>query len=150
VQEATVKIEDVMIRDIASIAPKQTVREAARLMDDLSVGSLLVCHGKTLIGIITDRDIVVRVGAAGGDMDGTFVSDVMTEEVRWCTPEEDTDEAVRLMGDLKVRRVPVVGKDMELVGIVSLDDLARDEPEKAGEAIRNIADLGQSDSIGRA
>jgi CBS domain-containing protein len=139
------RISDVMTRDVQVIRPDKSVRDAAQLMDSLNVGVLPVCDGERLVGIITDRDITVRATAAGRDPDETRVREVMTDDVRWCFDDEDVRDAVRVMSDVQIRRIPVVDRNKRLVGIVALGDLATDRAEGTGEALRRISEPSEPD-----
>jgi CBS domain-containing protein len=139
------KIADVMTRDVQVILPDRNVRDAAKLMDDLNVGVLPVCDGERLVGMVTDRDITVRATAAGKDPDSTRVREIMTEVVRWCFEDEDIRDVVQTMGDVQIRRVPVVDRNKRLVGIVALGDLATDRAEGADEALRRISEPSEPD-----
>jgi CBS domain-containing protein len=139
------RIADVMTRDVQVILPDRSVRDAARLMDDLNVGVLPVCDGRRLVGIITDRDITVRATAAGKDPDQTRVREVMTDDVRWCFEDEDVKDVVRTMSEVQIRRLPVVDRNKHLVGIVALGDLATDRAEGANEALRRISEPSEPD-----
>lgn len=122
------------------IGPQETLKHAAELMRDLDIGALPVCNGKRLLGMVTDRDITVRGVATGLSPDEACVSDVMTSDVQWCTEDQDSDDVMRLMGDAQVRRVPVVNADKELVGIVSLGDLALRQQDPTDAALREISE----------
>ena len=118
-------IQDVMTRDVQSISPQETVQRAAQMMDELNVGSIPVLDGHRLVGMITDRDITVRSTAAGQAPGQTRVGDVMSTDVRTCAPNQTVDEVLGQMGDVQIRRVPVVDEaSHEVVGIVSLGDMA--------------------------
>ena len=117
------KIAEVMTRDVRTIGPDRSVRDAARIMDEMNVGVLPVCDGRRLLGMLTDRDIAIRAVAQGRGPD-TKVREAMTPEVRYCFEDEDLDAVVRNMGENKVRRLSVLGRDERLVGIVSLGDVA--------------------------
>jgi len=101
-------IQDVMTRDVQSISPQETVQRAAQMMDELNVGSIPVLDGHRLVGMITDRDITVRSTAAGQAPSQTRVGDVMSTDVRTCAPNQTVDEVLGQMGDVQIRRVPVV------------------------------------------
>jgi len=118
------KVSDVMTRDVRVVSPDQTIREAATQMADADVGSLPVGENDRLVGMITDRDIVLRAVAEGRDP-GTTVRSVMTERVQYCFDDEDIDQVARNMADLGVRRLPVVNRDKRLVGILALSNIAR-------------------------
>src|SRR5690242_3884167 len=111
-------VSDIMSPSPQVIGPEDTLQRAARMMKDLNVGALPVCNGKRVLGMVTDRDIAVRGVAAGMKPDSSCVSDVMTADVTCATEDQDSDEVMRLMGDAQVRRVPVVNKRQELVGIL--------------------------------
>lgn len=131
-------IAEVMTTDVEVITPEESLREAARAMADLDVGSLPVCDGKKLIGMITDRDITVRAVAEGKSID-TPISEVMTEDVVWCNETDTVDDVLLQMGDAQIRRIPVIDEDRNLVGIVALGDLALEEAEEVDEALRDIS-----------
>ncbi|TCL64198.1 CBS domain-containing protein [Hydrogenispora ethanolica] len=117
------KIKDIMNHEVAYVSPETTVTQAAQLMQKHDVGSIPVCQGEHLIGIVTDRDIVVRNIAHGRDPHSTPVRDVMTSQVRMVNADMDLHQAAEIMAKSQVRRLPVVDKD-RIVGIVSLGDLA--------------------------
>jgi CBS domain-containing protein len=118
------KIREIMSREVHVLSPRDSVMKAAVKMRQLDVGAVPVCDGEKLVGMITDRDITVRGVAAGRDAATTPVGDVMTDDVVWCVEDADIAEVARLMGDGQIRRLPVVTHAKELVGIVSLADLA--------------------------
>ena len=139
------KISEVMTRGVEVIRPAETLQRAAQRMDELNVGALPVCDGVTLVGMITDRDITVRATAAGLDPNETPVSDVMTEQTRWCTEEQSVDEVMRQMSDVQIRRLPVLNGARELVGIVSLGDLAVRQSGHIDGALRDISSPSEPD-----
>jgi CBS domain-containing protein len=138
------KIEDVMTRDVSVVAPDATIQKAAQMMDELNIGAIPVCDGRKLLGMITDRDITVRATAAGASPD-TRVADAMTADIRWCFAEDDVEEVIETMGDVQIRRVPVVDGNKSLVGIVSLGDLADDRISGAGRTLRRISSPAEPD-----
>ena len=118
-------IQDVMTRDVQTISPQETVQRAAQLMDELNVGAIPVLEGDKLVGMITDRDITVRSVAAGQAPGSTKVADVMSTDVRTCTSNQSVDEVLSTMGDVQIRRVPVIDpQSQRIIGIVSLGDVA--------------------------
>jgi CBS domain-containing protein len=135
-------VNEIMSTEVQLIAPEATLREAAQLMKDLDVGALPVCSGRTLLGMVTDRDIAIRGVAAGLAPDDACVSDVMTESLQFCTEDQDTAEVMRTMGDAQVRRLPVINVDKELVGIVSIGDLARRQVGHIDQTVREISEPG--------
>jgi CBS domain-containing protein len=133
-------IAEVMTRDVEVIAPDASLQRAAQMMDELNVGALPVCDGKDLVGMITDRDITVRATAIGLRPSDTCVSEIMTEQTRWCTEDQSTDEVMKQMGDVQIRRLPVMNAAHELVGIVSLGDLATRQSGHTDRALREISE----------
>ena len=136
------KISDMMTRDVEVARPETTLRDAADTMARIDAGSLPVCDGRRLQGIITDRDIVVRALAKGLGPD-TSVAQVMTSDVEYCFDDDDLTEVCDKMATSQIRRIPVVNRDKELVGIVSLGDLARQSPpSKAGDVLEEVSQPG--------
>ena len=139
------RIAEVMTRDVAVIPPHETIRRAAEMMDELNVGSIPVCDGERLVGIITDRDITIRATAAGKNPNQTKVSEAMSEDLRWCMEDDAVEEVVRTMSDAQIRRLPVVDRTKRLVGIVALGDLSTDRAPGAAEALRNVSEPSEPD-----
>ena len=131
-------IAEVMTTDVEVVRPEETLRDAARAMADLDVGSLPVCDGRRMIGMVTDRDITIR-GVAEGKGPDAPIRDVMTDDVVWCTDTDSVDEVLQQMSDAQVRRIPVVDKDRQLVGIVALGDIALEEEDDVDETLRDIS-----------
>ncbi|MFL5352034.1 CBS domain-containing protein [Archangium sp.] len=119
-------LQDVMTRGVEAIAPHATLTQAAEKMRQLNVGPLPVCEGDTLVGLVTDRDLVVRGIAMGHDPDTSHVSSVMTEDVETLPPGASLEQAAKLMEERQLRRLLVVDGGGKLVGIVSLGDLSRE------------------------
>ena len=116
-------VSDIMTANVISLSAEDTVRDAARYMREANVGAIVVQkHGK-LFGIVTDRDIVVRCLACGGNCDTTPLGEVCSAHVATLRPDDEVDHAVALMRERAIRRIPVV-KNGKAVGIVSLGDLA--------------------------
>src|SRR6185312_11136781 len=123
-----------------TVEPDAPVVEAAKLMQQEDVGIAPVVEGGRLVGTITDRDIAVRVVAEGKDPRSTKVRDVASQELVTVDPQQDLDEALRLMAKHQVRRLPVVEEDGELVGIVAQADVAkRASEERTGEVVEDIS-----------
>ena len=139
-------INDVMTRDVQSISPEQSVRKAAQMMDEFNIGSIPVCDGNKLVGMITDRDITVRSTAAGQAPESTRVGDVMSTDVRTCFSSQSVDEVLGQMGDVQIRRVPVVDQaSHQLVGIVSLGDMATKHSAGIDHALEEISTPSEPD-----
>ncbi|WP_029030837.1 CBS domain-containing protein [Salinarimonas rosea] len=137
------KVSDVMTRGAALASPTDTIAAVAKRMADDDLGFLPVGDDARMVGMITDRDIVVRAVAQGRDPNSVKVSEVMTTDVRYCFEDEDLDHVVQNMGNLQVRRLPVVDRDKKLVGVVSLADSARDhDTEAAGIAMSGVTQPG--------
>ncbi|AZO51024.1 MAG: CBS domain-containing protein [Mesorhizobium sp.] len=136
------KIRDCMTQAVRVASPDQTLRDAARAMADLDAGVLPVGENDRLVGMITDRDIAVR-GVAEGKGPDTKIREVMSAEVKYCFDDQEVDDILRNMGDLKLRRMPVISREHRLVGIISLGDLATaGNTEWAGEALGGISQPG--------
>jgi len=134
------RISECMSRDIQITYPERTIREAAGQMGEWDTGALPVGDNDRLVGMITDRDIAIRAVAQGKGPD-TKVWEVMTADVEFCSEDDEVEEVLELMGRLQVRRLPVLNRDHNLIGIVTLSDLAK-ESEKTGEALGEIARAG--------
>lgn len=136
------RVSECMTRDVAIANPQETICDAAKMMADCDAGMLPVGENDRLVGVITDRDIAVR-GVADGKGPGAKVGDVMSAEVRYCYEDDDINDVLRNMGELQVRRLPVLSRDKRLVGIVSLSDLAASGvTASVGEALNDIARPG--------
>ena len=136
------KISKCMTRDVHLASPTQTIREAAMMMADIDAGVLPVGENDRLVGMITDRDIAIR-GVAQGKSPDTPVRDVMSEEVLYCFDDQELEDVARNMGDIKVRRLPVLNRSKHLVGIVSIADLSRkEEPAVTAKAVSSISKPG--------
>ncbi len=131
------KINECMTRDVRVISPEDTIERAAQIMGQIDAGVLPVSDGDRLVGMITDRDIAVR-GVAEGCGPDAKVRDIMSQEVLYCFDDEETDEVLENMGEIQVRRMPVVDHDKRLVGIVSIGDLSKRERRDSGAALSEI------------
>ena len=124
------------------IEPIQTIREAARLMAEMDAGIMPVREGDRLVGMITDRDIAVRAVAEGKGPD-TPIREVMTQDVKYCYEDDETDGVAGNMAAIQVRRLPVLTRDKRLVGIISLGDMAMSKGSgRVGEAVAGISQPG--------
>ncbi|HAV36095.1 MAG TPA: CBS domain-containing protein [Massilia sp.] len=135
-----------MTRDVETISPQETVQRAAQMMDELNVGAIPVLDGGKLVGMITDRDITVRSVAAGQAPASTRVGDVMSTDVRTCTTRQTVDEVLGQMGDVQIRRVPVIDEDsQQVVGIVSLGDMATKHSAQIDRTLDEISTPSEPD-----
>lgn len=136
------RVAECMSRDVRVANAEETIQQAAKIMAEIDAGVLPVGENDRLVGMITDRDIAVRAVADGKGPDAK-VRDVMSAEVKYCFDDQDVDDVLKNMGDIQVRRLPVVNRDKRLVGIISLSDASggREAP-RAGEALHEIARPG--------
>lgn len=133
------QIKDVMSKKIATVAPQDPTEKAAKLMDEYDVGSIPVCDGNKVVGIITDRDIVLRCVSQNKNLKQP-VTEFMTANPVTASPTMDVKEAAKLMSEKKIRRLPIV-ENNSLVGMVSLGDIAVEpqSTDKAGDALKDIS-----------
>jgi CBS domain-containing protein len=133
-------IRDVMSRNVETAAPETTLRDAARKMKDFNIGSLPVCEGRRVVGILTDRDIVVRGLAAGLDLAVTPVNEIMTRDPVTVRETSYLGEAEWIMREQQLRRLPVVDDKGNLVGYLAMGRVARtEELEEAGRLLRGVS-----------
>ena len=130
-------VSQVMTRGVRALAPTDSVVRAAQLMDELDVGAVPVCEGDYLVGMVTDRDIVVRGVTQGLGGQGAKLSEIMSREVRFCHADELVDQVLNTMSLHQIRRMPVLDHEQHLVGIVSLGDIAA-----------SVRDLHVAESLG--
>jgi CBS domain-containing protein len=143
-EEQTMKIANIMSRDVQMIGPDGTLRSAAELMKRIDAGVLPVADGDRLVGMITDRDIAIR-GMAEGKGPDAKVRDVMSPEIKYCFEDEDVAHVADNMAELQVRRLPVMTREKRLVGIVALADLATaGSLPKTAKALHGISQRGGS------
>lgn len=137
------KIAECMSRDVQTVKPEQPIQEAAQFMLRSDAGSMPVCDGDRLVGMLTDRDIAVRAVAEGRGPD-TPVREAMTDHIDYCYDDDEIEEVAIRMSDAQVRRFPVLSRDdNKLVGIVSLGDLSRSEQSEAAQvALDGVTDPG--------
>jgi CBS domain-containing protein len=138
-----------MSKNVQFISPQESLQRAAQMMDELNVGSLPVCDGERLVGMITDRDITIRATAAGKSPSDAHVDEIMSKDIRWCFEDQPLDEVMIQMADSQIRRVPVVSHDEQhkLVGIVALGDIATKTPDGAQkEDVEQLVEMVSSPS----
>jgi CBS domain-containing protein len=139
------KCSDVMTENLVYSSPEDTVSHVAQLMKKEDIGPVLIVDNedsKRLVGIVTDRDLALKVVAEGRDPQTTKVEEVMTRKVITCRADDDVENAMKAMAQYQLRRIPVVDKDDRLVGIISQADVATrvGEPEKTAEVVREISE----------
>ena len=137
------KVSEAMTRDVKVARPDDTLQQAASQMAALDTGVLPVGDNDRLVGMLTDRDIAVRAVAKGMGPQ-TAVRDAMSEEVKYCFEDEDLGAVSANMGDIQLRRLPVLNRDKRLVGIVSLGDIVNtsQNARQAGQALAGISKPG--------
>ncbi|MBE0593356.1 MAG: CBS domain-containing protein [Gemmatimonadales bacterium] len=135
------QVSQIMSRGVRALAPDETVMKAAQAMQELDVGVIPVCDGRKLVGMVTDRDIVLRGVARGCIVDQAQLKDVMSTDTQWCFEDQSLEEVSEKMRDAQIRRVPVIDHDKQLVGMLSLGDIAtrtRTEAE-TGETLEEVS-----------
>ncbi len=139
-------LSEIMTPNVKVVHPDASLQEAAVQMRQQDVGMLPVCDGERLLGTVTDRDIVVRAVAEGADLYRMRVAQVMTPEVLYCFEDQEVEDAATVMNDHQVRRLPILDRDLRLVGIVSLGDVSvrTGEKELAGEALEGVSEPSRS------
>ena len=140
----TKKCRDVMTEDLVFCTPGDAVSEVAKMMKREDIGPVLIVdseRSKTLVGIVTDRDLAIKVVGEGRDPKNTKVEDVMTRKLVTCHADDNIENALKAMVQYQLRRIPVVDENMKLVGIISQADVATrvDEPERTAEVVREIS-----------
>jgi len=138
------KCSEVMTRDPACCLPGDTVDRAAQLMEAEDVGPVPVVEDqgtKKLVGIVTDRDLAIKIVAQGRDAQSTKVEEVMTRDPVTCRPDDDLQQALDAMGQHQVRRIPVVDDNGSIIGIIAQADVATrtEEPEKTEDVVEKIS-----------
>jgi CBS domain-containing protein len=136
------RVADVMVREVKLVSPDDNVRHVAQMMREADTGLLPVAEGDRLIGMLTDRDVAVRLVAEGRDPAQTKVREVMTADVRYVFEDEDLEHVAENMAEQQVRRLPVMNRQKRLVGVVSLGDIAKQRGRLAGKALRGISRQG--------
>jgi len=138
------KCNDIMTEDVVYCLPDDPVSKVAQLMKKEDIGPVPIVDNektRTLVGIVTDRDLALKVVGEGRDPKKTKVEEVMTRKLVTCRADDDIERAMNAMAQYQLRRIPVVDDSMRLVGIISQADVATrvDEPEKTGEVVREIS-----------
>ena len=136
------KVRDIMTTDVATATPETTLEDIATMMRDEDTGAIPVLDDDELVGIITDRDIVIRCIAQGKGGDAR-VRDAMTRDVKYCFERDDLEDVMENMAEIQVRRLPVLNADKRLIGIISLADAARmHSPDTVGIAFSGVVTPG--------
>ena len=133
------EVREIMSSDVETVAPEDTLQDAAEKMKSLDVGFLPICENNRLIGTVTDRDIVIRAIAEGKDIK-TNVRSAMTKGIFYCFDDEDVVTCAETMKEKEVKRMLVLNRDKKLVGVVSLGDLAKAHQDAAADALKDITE----------
>jgi len=123
----SLRVEDVMVEDVVTISSRASVKKAAEIMNKHEIGCLIVTEKNKAVGILTERDLLKRVVVEARNPEKTKVKEIMSKPLIVTEPETDLENAVKLMFDMKIKKLPVV-KEGKLIGIVSLTDIARFQP----------------------
>jgi CBS domain-containing protein len=135
------KVKDAMHKGVEWVAPDTPVSEIARRMRDKDIGAVPVGENDRLVGMVTDRDIACRAVAAGKDLSKTSARDIMTKGIVYCRDTEELDDALRIMEEKKLRRLPVINEKKRMVGMLSLGDIAHSAThELTGEVVSAVAE----------
>jgi CBS domain-containing protein len=135
------QVRQVMTNQVTWVAPDTHIPEVARKMRDEDFGAMPVAEQDRLIGMVTDRDIVVRCVAQDVDVRSATARQVMSPKVLYCFDDESVESVLQNMGANQVRRLPVINRDKRLVGVVSLGDLSKAAQDPAGDALKEISEL---------
>ena len=133
------QVQEIMSHDVELIDPNSTIRDAACKLRAEDIGALPVGENDRLIGMITDRDMVIRCVADDRQPSKCLVRDAMSKKICYCFEDDDLDEAAQLMADHQVRRLPVLNRNKRLVGMISLADISRCEPHIVKTALEGIS-----------
>lgn len=134
------KVHEVMTPDVVFVKPSTDLLTVARLLRDQGIGSVPVCNGIKLQGMVTDRDIITKVIAEGRDPASTKAEEIVEGTPIWISADADISEAERLMSEHQIRRLPVIDAAKRMVGIVALADIARaDDAADSGRTLKEIS-----------
>jgi len=133
------QVSELMTADVCYVTPDTKLSELAQRMRDEDIGSIPVAENDRLIGMVTDRDIVIRALTDGVDPRACTARDVMSPKVLYCRASQTVEDVLENMGEQQVRRLPVVDDNKRLVGVVSLGDLSHAAERKAGDALRDLS-----------
>lgn len=134
-------VADVMTRSVRSMRPEDNLMAAAQVMKELNVGAVPVCAADKLLGMVTDRDIVVRAVAPGLDLRQCKLSDIMSGHVHTAREDENLQDVLHEMSQAQIRRLPVVDRQDQLVGMVSLGDIAAKQPQQQGDVGHTLSEI---------
>jgi len=140
-------VSEVMTRDVRTLSPQDSIARAAQAMEELDVGVVPVCEGERLVGMVTDRDLVVRGVAKGRAVEHTPLQEVMSRDPSWCYDDQSTDDVLEQMRAARIRRVPVLDRRQHLVGMLTLGDVAvKADGEGAGIVLEEVSEPARPDA----
>jgi len=135
------QVKEAMHTGVEWVEPGTPISTVAQKMRDLDIGAVPVCEKDHLVGMITDRDITCRAVADEADLSKLTASDVMTKDVVYCRDTEDLQDAIHIMEDKQIRRMPAIDKDKRMVGMLSLGDVSHAASQQiAGEVVKAVSD----------
>ena len=135
------KLREIMTDNVEVIHPDDTLQTAAEKMRDRDIGFLPVCDGERLIGVLTDRDLITRALADGVESKAILGRDLVTSPAIYCFDDQSVDEAAKLMHDNQIRRLVVLSRDKQMVGVISLGDLAISASDKlTGDVLQSVSE----------
>ncbi len=139
------QIREIMTKQVETVAPDTSLKEAARMMRDADIGFLPVGENDRLVGTLTDRDIAIRAVADGKDPSSVTVRDAMSAGTDYVFEDQDTAEAATIMSERQVRRLPVMNRDKRLVGVVAIGDLATrtTDDDVVGQTVEDVSQPGK-------
>lgn len=141
------KVKDCMCKDVAYLAPQNTIKDCAKLMCDMHIGCVPVCDtNKNVVGLVTDRDLILRSIACDKNIQTTMLSDIMTCNVCSCNQEDDVEKAQMSMSNNQIRRLPVINNNNELVGIVTLGNLCKNQNVNTEDVSKTLEDICKTDN----
>jgi len=136
------KVKDCMCHEVAYLTPDSSVEECAKMMCNKHIGCIPVCdNNKTIVGIVTDRDVILRTIACNKDIKSTPISDIMTCKVCSCLEDEEVNEAEKKMSEEQIRRLPVVDKNNKIIGIITLGDLCKNKNVDSQEVSKTLENI---------
>lgn len=136
------KVKDCMCHEVAYLTPESTIEDCAKLMCNKHVGCIPVCDNtKTIVGLVTDRDVILRSIACDKDIKNTPISDIMTCKVCCCSPDEEVNEAEKKMSDEQIRRLPVVDENNKIIGIITLGDLCANQNVNTEDVCQTLENI---------
>jgi CBS domain-containing protein len=137
---AAMRVRELMTDSVKTVSPGTPLQDVARLMRDEDIGSVPVAENDKLVGMVTDRDIVIRGLAEDAGLERRCARDVMSQQVLYCREDQTVEDVLKNMGEQQIRRLPVVDESKRLVGVVSIGDLStRARATKTGEALKEIS-----------